>query len=83
MDMGAEDWGSEREGEEGKENANGDYEGRVEGEKGRGMRDRGAGKRGKEQEVYVLDKGFVGWQGLYGTDERLTEAYAADVWVDY
>lgn len=37
----------------------------------------------KEQEVYVLDKGFVGWQEKYGKDERLTEAYAADIWIDY
>ena len=37
----------------------------------------------KEQEVYVLDKGFVGWQEKYGKDERLTEAYAEDIWTDY
>ena len=37
----------------------------------------------KEQEVYVLDKGFVGWQEKYGRDERLTKAYAADIWTDY
>lgn len=37
----------------------------------------------KEQEVYVLDKGFVGWQEKYGRDERLTEAYAEDIWTDY
>ena len=37
----------------------------------------------KEQEVYVLDQGFVGWQEKYGKDERLTEAYAADIWTDY
>lgn len=36
----------------------------------------------REQEVYVLDKGFVGWQEKYGRDERLTEAYAADIWMD-
>ena len=36
-----------------------------------------------EQEVYVLDKGFVGWQRKYGDDERLTEGYVADLWVDY
>ena len=40
------------------------------------------GKEG-EQEVYVLDRGFVGWQELYGEDERLTEGYARDIWVDY
>lgn len=45
----------------------------------------GGGDDAKEaiQEVYVLDKGFVGWQGKYGRDERLTEAYAPDVWEDY
>ena len=37
----------------------------------------------KDQEVYVLDKGFVGWQEKYGNDERLTEGYAADIWTDY
>ena len=37
----------------------------------------------KEQEVYVLDKGFVGWQERYGKDKRLTEAYAEDIWADY
>ena len=36
----------------------------------------------KEQEVYVLDKGFVGWQEKYGNDERLTEAYIEDIWTD-
>lgn len=34
----------------------------------------------KEQKVYVLDRGFVGWQEEYGEDERLTEAYAKDLW---
>lgn len=37
----------------------------------------------KEQQVYVLDKGFVGWQEKYGKDERLTKAYAPDIWTDY
>lgn len=37
----------------------------------------------KEQEIYVLDKGFVGWQEKYGKDERLTQAYAPDIWTDY
>ena len=35
------------------------------------------------QEVYVLDKGFVGWQEKYGKDERLTEAYIEDIWTDF
>ena len=37
----------------------------------------------KDQEVYVLDKGFVGWQEKYGNDERLTEGYVPDIWTDY
>jgi len=35
------------------------------------------------QTVYILDGGFVKWQQKYGHDERLTEAYAPDIWVDY
>jgi len=34
------------------------------------------------QKVYVLDGGFVKWQEKYGTDERLTEGYAKDIWAD-
>ncbi|KAK0744008.1 Rhodanese-like domain-containing protein [Schizothecium vesticola] len=37
---------------------------------------------GKEQQVFVLDKGFVGWQEVYGTDERLTEGYRKELWAD-
>lgn len=37
----------------------------------------------KEQEVFVLDRGFVGWQEKYGKDQRLTEAYAEDIWTNY
>ena len=36
-----------------------------------------------EQEVYVLDRGFVGWGKLYGRDETVTEGYAADIWEEY
>ncbi|ORY58202.1 Rhodanese-like domain-containing protein [Pseudomassariella vexata] len=36
----------------------------------------------KEQKVYVLDRGFVGWQEEYGSDERLTEGYRKDLWKD-
>ncbi|KAL8767403.1 MAG: hypothetical protein Q9209_006093 [Squamulea sp. 1 TL-2023] len=36
-----------------------------------------------EQEVYVLDGGFVRWQELYGDDESLTEGYVPDIWKDY
>ncbi|KAL2143601.1 hypothetical protein VTI28DRAFT_10186 [Corynascus sepedonium] len=34
----------------------------------------------KEQNVFVLDRGFVGWQEVYGTDERLTEGYRKELW---
>lgn len=40
----------------------------------------GAGEGKKEQKVFVLDRGFVGWQEVFGTDERLTEAYVKDLW---
>lgn len=36
-----------------------------------------------QQEVWVLDGGFVKWQERYGTDDRLTEDYAPDIWNDY
>ena len=41
-----------------------------------------SGSEKPAQEVYVLDRGFVGWQHKYGRDERLTEAYAPDIWED-
>ena len=34
----------------------------------------------KNQEVCVLVGGFNMWQAKYGEDERLTEAYAKDIW---
>jgi Cdc25 family phosphatase len=34
----------------------------------------------EKQQVFVLDRGFQGWQETYGTDERLTEAYVKDLW---
>jgi rhodanese-related sulfurtransferase len=37
---------------------------------------------GNKQKVYVLDRGFTGWQEVYGTDERLTEGYRKDLWED-
>ncbi|KAL8721754.1 MAG: hypothetical protein Q9181_007641 [Wetmoreana brouardii] len=37
----------------------------------------------KEQEVWVLDGGFVKWQEMYGDDERLTDDFARDIWRDY
>ncbi|KAK4169665.1 arsenate reductase 2.1 [Cladorrhinum sp. PSN259] len=36
----------------------------------------------KKQKVYVLDRGFVGWQEEYGLDERLTEGYRKELWAD-
>ncbi|KKA27698.1 hypothetical protein TD95_002360 [Thielaviopsis punctulata] len=33
-----------------------------------------------KQEVMVLDRGFVGWQELYGEEERLTESYNRELW---
>ncbi|TLD18112.1 hypothetical protein PspLS_10446 [Pyricularia sp. CBS 133598] len=35
-----------------------------------------------EQKVYVLDRGFVGWQEVYGEDENLTEGYRKELWKD-
>ncbi len=32
------------------------------------------------QTVLVLDRGFVGWQEVYGEDERLTEGYRKELW---
>ncbi|KAJ5966246.1 hypothetical protein N7481_012960 [Penicillium waksmanii] len=37
----------------------------------------------QKQEVYVLEGGFVQWQEKYGKDEKLTEAYAEDIWQEY
>ncbi|KAK1659548.1 Rhodanese-like domain-containing protein [Colletotrichum godetiae] len=34
------------------------------------------------QTVYVLDRGFVGWQETYGGDEQLTEGYSKELWKD-
>ncbi|KAK6518640.1 hypothetical protein TWF506_005774 [Arthrobotrys conoides] len=34
----------------------------------------------KDQEVYVLEGGFVEWQQKYGNDERLTENWRKEVW---
>ncbi|KAK3374289.1 hypothetical protein B0T24DRAFT_290949 [Lasiosphaeria ovina] len=48
--------------------------------------DGAAGSEGQDkpvqQKVYVLDRGFVGWQEVYGTDERLTEGYRKELWED-
>ncbi|QSZ31897.1 hypothetical protein DSL72_001466 [Monilinia vaccinii-corymbosi] len=42
--------------------------------------DIGEGPEKKEQKVYVLDRGFVGWQEIYGEDTRLTEGYRKEIW---
>lgn len=36
----------------------------------------------QKQTVYVLDRGFTGWQEVYGEDERLTEGYHKELWRD-
>ncbi|KAM0248556.1 hypothetical protein ACHAQJ_009405 [Trichoderma viride] len=33
-----------------------------------------------EQEVYLLEQGFTGWQEVYGEDERLTEGFRKELW---
>lgn len=43
----------------------------------------GGDKERKEQKVFVLDRGFVGWQEVFGTDERLTEGYRKELWENY
>ncbi|KEY66318.1 hypothetical protein S7711_02780 [Stachybotrys chartarum IBT 7711] len=47
-----------------------------------GLKKEGKGE-GEGQEVFVLDGGFVGWQETYGEDERLTEAYRKELWLNY
>lgn len=39
-------------------------------------------KKTQQQKVYVLDRGFVGWQEKYGEDSRLTEGYRKEIWKD-
>lgn len=34
----------------------------------------------KAQKVYVLERGFVGWQEEFGEDTRLTEGYRKEIW---
>ncbi|GAB0133080.1 hypothetical protein EsDP_00001496 [Epichloe bromicola] len=41
------------------------------------------GEGAVEQEVLVLDRGFEGWQRVYGGDERLTEGYVKEIWENY
>lgn len=42
----------------------------------------GKGGEDDDQIVYVLDRGFSGWQEVYGEDERLTEAYRKELWIE-
>ncbi|KAG9252663.1 Rhodanese-like domain-containing protein [Emericellopsis atlantica] len=37
-------------------------------------------KAAEDQEVFVLDLGFSGWQDAFGEDERLTEGYRKELW---
>ncbi|PNY28781.1 Transcriptional adapter 2 [Tolypocladium capitatum] len=37
----------------------------------------------ERQSVYVLDRGFAGWQEVYGEDERLTEGYRKELWLNH
>jgi hypothetical protein len=46
------------------------------------LEEKADGGKKKEQKVYVLDRGFVGWQEKYGEDERLTEGYRKELWKD-
>ncbi|GAP84746.1 putative phosphoprotein phosphatase-like protein [Rosellinia necatrix] len=39
--------------------------------------------RAEAQRVYVLDQGFVGWQEVYGSDDRLTDGYRKELWENY
>ena len=39
-------------------------------------------KEQKEQKVYVLDRGFVGWQEKFGENSQLTEGYRKELWKD-
>ncbi|PVH73477.1 hypothetical protein DL98DRAFT_501079 [Cadophora sp. DSE1049] len=43
------------------------------------VEEEGEGEK-NEQKVYVLDRGFVGWQERYGEDPRLTEGYRKEIW---
>jgi hypothetical protein len=37
----------------------------------------------KVQRVLVLERGFEGWQEIYGPDERLTENWSKELWGSY
>ncbi|KAL6883003.1 Rhodanese-like protein [Trichoderma longibrachiatum] len=34
----------------------------------------------ERQEVFLLERGFTGWQEEYGEDERLTEGFRREIW---
>lgn len=36
----------------------------------------------KEQKVVVLERGFEGWQEVYGKDKNLTEEYNEKLWAE-
>lgn len=36
----------------------------------------------KKQDICVLEGGFTMWQAKYGEDEKLTEDYVKDIWMD-
>jgi rhodanese-related sulfurtransferase len=62
------------------EGQHGTEEKEMEGKEGE-IKESGEGEAKKgEQQVYVLDGGFVKWQEKYGKDKNLTEAYAEDIW---
>ena len=52
------------------------------GQQGERRQDQSDGATNKKQRVLVLDRGFVGWQRVYGEDERLTEGYSKALWQD-
>lgn len=37
---------------------------------------------GKTQKVVVLERGFEGWQEVYGKDKNLTENYNEKLWAE-
>lgn len=58
------------------EDADGEWEDEDEDEDA----DKEKSKGKTEQKVYVLDRGFVGWQERFGEDSRLTEGYRKEIW---
>ncbi|KAK7418900.1 Cdc25 phosphatase Ibp1 [Neonectria punicea] len=48
------------------------------------LRAMGEDAKGEDgQEVVVLERGFQGWQEVYGPDGRLTESYRKELWEGY